>query len=351
MRSWRPASAAPAWSRSTRCSPPRPGSTGSPSITLDQTGLAQKGGAVVSSIVLSEQPIEAAAKIGYGNADLLLGFDLLGAASAENLKRAHPERTVAVVNTAEIPTGDAVRGATRAGRTGRTGRPDQRLHAARPQRLRRRHPPRRRPVRQPPGGERVPAGRGVSGRAASARGGVDRGSDPPEPRGGRSQPAGVPVGPQVLPGRARGGGAARAAARQTRSSPIWRAELERYQNRAYAERYREFLREVEARAAGDPRDGGALSLQADGVQGRVRSGAPADAARVRPADGRDVGAGGIDRLQPASAAAALPGHEEEAEAGRVVPRSAADAGRAEIPARHGLRSVRLCARSAARSAR
>src|SRR4029077_12035290 len=81
-------------------------------ITLDQTGLAQKGGAVVSSIILSERPIEAAAKIGYGNADLILGFDLLGAASAENLSRAHPSRTVAVVNTAEIPTGDAVRGRT-----------------------------------------------------------------------------------------------------------------------------------------------------------------------------------------------------------------------------------------------
>ncbi|HLY20316.1 MAG TPA: indolepyruvate ferredoxin oxidoreductase family protein, partial [Bryobacteraceae bacterium] len=82
-------------------------------ITLDQTGLAQKGGAVVSSIILSKQPIEASAKIGYGNADLLLGFDLLGAGSAENLKRAHPSRTVAVVNTAEVPTGDAIRGGAR----------------------------------------------------------------------------------------------------------------------------------------------------------------------------------------------------------------------------------------------
>src|SRR5258708_16448191 len=79
-------------------------------ITLDQTGLAQKGGAVVSSIILSEHPIEVAAKIGYGNADLILGFDLLGAGSAENLSRAHPSRTVAVVNTAEIPTGDTVGG-------------------------------------------------------------------------------------------------------------------------------------------------------------------------------------------------------------------------------------------------
>jgi indolepyruvate ferredoxin oxidoreductase len=82
-------------------------------ITLDQTGLAQKGGAVVSSIILSQQPIEASAKVGYGNADLLLGFDLLGAGSAENMKRAHPSRTVAVVNTAEVPTGDAIRGGLR----------------------------------------------------------------------------------------------------------------------------------------------------------------------------------------------------------------------------------------------
>ena len=82
-------------------------------ITLDQTGLAQKGGAVVSSIVLSQRPIEASAKIGYGNADLLLGFDLLGAGSADNLKRAHPSRTVAVVNTAEVPTGDSIRGGAR----------------------------------------------------------------------------------------------------------------------------------------------------------------------------------------------------------------------------------------------
>ena len=78
--------------------------------TLDQTGLAQKGGAVVSHLVLSREPIETAARINTANADLLLGFDLLGAAASDNLKCAHPERTVAVVNTAETPTGDAIRG-------------------------------------------------------------------------------------------------------------------------------------------------------------------------------------------------------------------------------------------------
>ncbi len=89
-------------------------------ITLDQTGLAQKGGAVVSSIILSERPLDASAKVGYGNADLLLGFDLLGAGSADNLKRAHPSRTVAVVNTAETPTGDTVRGGVRLAGPGAT---------------------------------------------------------------------------------------------------------------------------------------------------------------------------------------------------------------------------------------
>jgi indolepyruvate ferredoxin oxidoreductase len=79
-------------------------------ITLDQTGLAQKGGAVVSSVIFSEHPIDAAARVGLADADLLLGFDLLGAGSADNLSRAHPSRTVAVINTAEIPTGEAVRG-------------------------------------------------------------------------------------------------------------------------------------------------------------------------------------------------------------------------------------------------
>lgn len=79
-------------------------------VTLDQTGLAQKGGAVVSSILLSEEPIAAAAKIGWAQADVLLGFDLLGAGAHENLKCADPERTVAIVNTAEVPTGGAIRG-------------------------------------------------------------------------------------------------------------------------------------------------------------------------------------------------------------------------------------------------
>ena len=67
--------------------------------TLDQTGLAQKGGAVVSHLTVSEAPLDGASRIGAGQADLLLAFDTMGAATAENLRCADPERSAAVVNT------------------------------------------------------------------------------------------------------------------------------------------------------------------------------------------------------------------------------------------------------------
>jgi len=80
--------------------------------TLDQTGSAQKGGAVVSHLLVSEQPIEAPAKVNAGNADLILGFDLLGILEAKNLATAHPDRTVAILNTDLSPTIDSIRSRT-----------------------------------------------------------------------------------------------------------------------------------------------------------------------------------------------------------------------------------------------
>ena len=77
--------------------------------TLDQTGTAQKGGAVVSHLLLSETPIEAPAKVNAANADVILGFDLLGVVHANNLSTACAERTVAVVNTDLVPTIDTIR--------------------------------------------------------------------------------------------------------------------------------------------------------------------------------------------------------------------------------------------------
>jgi len=76
--------------------------------TLDQTGLAQKGGAVVSDVKISTSPIARSNKIARGEADLYLGCDVLVAATDNYLSVASPDRTVAVVSTAEVPTGAMV---------------------------------------------------------------------------------------------------------------------------------------------------------------------------------------------------------------------------------------------------
>jgi indolepyruvate ferredoxin oxidoreductase len=75
---------------------------------LDQTGLAQKGGPVISDLRITREPLAAASKAPAGSADLYLGFDLLGAAGAKNLLTADRERTVAVVSTSAVPTGRMV---------------------------------------------------------------------------------------------------------------------------------------------------------------------------------------------------------------------------------------------------
>ena len=77
--------------------------------TLDQTGSAQKGGAVVGHLLLSRRPIEAPNRINLGNADAILGFDLLGVAHPEHLKFASPDRTTALLNTNLTPTIDVIR--------------------------------------------------------------------------------------------------------------------------------------------------------------------------------------------------------------------------------------------------
>ncbi len=76
--------------------------------SLDQTGLAQKGGTVLSDMRLSDEPFEAAAKLPAGECDLYLGFDLLAGAAAANLAAASTDRTVAVVSTTRTPTGRMV---------------------------------------------------------------------------------------------------------------------------------------------------------------------------------------------------------------------------------------------------
>ena len=77
-------------------------------IGLDQTGLAQKGGAVISDIKITHAPFKGSNKISDGRADLYLGFDILNATDPKNLDKCNPERTIAVVSTTQTPTGQMV---------------------------------------------------------------------------------------------------------------------------------------------------------------------------------------------------------------------------------------------------
>ncbi|UYF94313.1 indolepyruvate ferredoxin oxidoreductase family protein [Rhodococcus aetherivorans] len=76
--------------------------------SLDQTGLAQKGGAVVSDLKLGPHPFEQGPKIGQGRCNLYLACDSLVGTDPTNLKAADPDTTIAVVSTTEIPTGQMV---------------------------------------------------------------------------------------------------------------------------------------------------------------------------------------------------------------------------------------------------
>src|SRR5262249_28588705 len=75
---------------------------------LDQTGLSQKGGPVVSHLKISEHGAEVSNKVGAGSADCYLGFDVLVATSPTNLDHARPDRTIAVISTSQVPTGAMV---------------------------------------------------------------------------------------------------------------------------------------------------------------------------------------------------------------------------------------------------
>jgi indolepyruvate ferredoxin oxidoreductase len=77
-------------------------------IGLDQTGLAQKGGAVISDIKITHAPFSGSNKVSDGRTDLYLGFDILNATDPKNLDKCLPERTIAVVSTTRTPTGQMI---------------------------------------------------------------------------------------------------------------------------------------------------------------------------------------------------------------------------------------------------
>jgi len=77
--------------------------------TLNQTGLAQKFGAVVSHVrIANAQDDILAVRIPDGETDLLLGCDLVVASGRDSLARLRPSRSQAVVNSHESPTADFI---------------------------------------------------------------------------------------------------------------------------------------------------------------------------------------------------------------------------------------------------
>ncbi len=76
---------------------------------LDQTGLAQKGGPVISDLRLSSTPISGQIRASHGRGvDVLLGFDLLGAVTPQTTATLSAERTVAILNVDVTPTATMV---------------------------------------------------------------------------------------------------------------------------------------------------------------------------------------------------------------------------------------------------
>ncbi len=302
---------------------------------LDQTGLSQKGGPVVSHLKITERPEELSNKIAAGAADCYLGFDVLVATVPSNLDHARTDKTIAVVSTSQVPTGAMVThtdvhfpesGGLRIS-IDRVTRKDENVYldALAPGRaaLRRSH-----------GGEHDLAGGRLPGRRHPGQRRRHRAGDHAERRLRRDEHAGLPGRPPRghrprVPGRpppasarrrrfgataAAGGGSARRSGRRRRraAAPAGdpRPRADRLPGRALRAHLRRLRgpragRRAGGGAGGDAaeRGGGPLPVQADGLQGRVRGGAPASEGRRRPRPGRGVPGRGEGAVQPAPAAA------------------------------------------------
>ncbi len=75
---------------------------------LDQIGLSQKAGPVVSDVRLSRSAPTATNRLGEGQADLLLALDQLVAASDKGLLTADPQKTTVVGSISPTPTGEMI---------------------------------------------------------------------------------------------------------------------------------------------------------------------------------------------------------------------------------------------------
>jgi indolepyruvate ferredoxin oxidoreductase len=75
---------------------------------LDQTGLSQKAGPVVSDVRFSTRPINGSNRADAGGVDLYLGFDEIVALSPRNVETIVAGQTVCVLSSSRSPTGDMI---------------------------------------------------------------------------------------------------------------------------------------------------------------------------------------------------------------------------------------------------
>jgi indolepyruvate ferredoxin oxidoreductase len=82
---------------------------GKASMILDMSGLAQKGGAVLSHVRLSEHTADVTcSRIVTGTADLVLAADEVVAVSKDTITLCEASRTVGIINSHIIPTADFI---------------------------------------------------------------------------------------------------------------------------------------------------------------------------------------------------------------------------------------------------
>ena len=256
---------------------------------IDMAGLAQKGGAVASHIRFANRPEDIhAIRVAARGADLVLGGDMVVAGNRKVLGAVKPGTTAMVINLAEVLPGEFTRNADpSAGRAHQAHHRGARRRGPHPfhQRVRAGN----RAARPIAGRQHVHAGLCLSARVTADLGGGDRDGDRDERRGRRHESCGVPLGPSR---RARScgsrGGAGTAGAGGTRPGPravgfVRRngGAAGRLPHRLSKRRLRGALsqpgrsgpRRRGRQGAGTVRicgGGCALSVQADGLQGRVR---------------------------------------------------------------------------------
>ncbi|WP_228002225.1 indolepyruvate ferredoxin oxidoreductase family protein [Nocardia australiensis] len=76
--------------------------------SLDQIGLSQKAGPVVSHLRFAPGELEPANRLTPGSADCIVAFDLLAATDNKNLAYGSNAATLSVASTSKTPTGDMV---------------------------------------------------------------------------------------------------------------------------------------------------------------------------------------------------------------------------------------------------